>query len=33
MIENSKFCDQKNCIYGDAGIEPPEFNPHERKPS
>ena len=33
IIESSKFCSQKNCFYGDADVEPPEFKPLEREPS
>lgn len=33
IIESSKFCAQKNCVYGDPGVEPPEFKPDERRPS
>jgi hypothetical protein len=33
IIESSKFCSQKNCIYGDATMELPEYKPTERGPS
>jgi hypothetical protein len=33
IIERSKFCTHKNCVYGNADIQPPEYNPERRKPS